>query len=173
MRVRCPENLFFAFASLPPYIYKSDDSKITGIFSSFLNDAVQFWCAGKTNITYTEVGNGFGDLERHIVNNSADFIFPMPGRLKMKHFLGRPYIPISKFSYISVHNMSLNLKLHSHSHLIIMKTKQNLSVSDTLQILFEYANRYAYFRANNTVIRSVFSVNSKYREIRLRWVFFR
>eukprot|EP00794_Sanderia_malayensis_P019961 gene19961-21915_t len=94
MRIRCPENLDFAYTPLPPYIYKSHDSKITGIFTRFLSDAVNFWCAGKTNITYTEVLSGFHGLESKIVNNTADVIFPIPSKLKSKFFLGRPYVPI-------------------------------------------------------------------------------
>lgn len=96
MRVRCPENLQLAFASIPPYIYKTEDSKITGVFGNIISDAVRFWCNERTNISYVELESGIAGLEDYIMNGTADVIFPIPSVSNKRFFIGRPFIPVGK-----------------------------------------------------------------------------
>jgi len=94
MRVRCPDNVKLAFASIPPYIYKDENSKVTGVFGNVISDAINFWCKDQTNLTYIEVGSGLVGLEKHIENATADIIFPIPSASNRKFFIGRPFIPV-------------------------------------------------------------------------------
>ena len=96
MRVRCPEALELAYTSIPPYIYKTEDSKIAGVFGTFLEDAINSWCAGQTNFSYLEVKSGLSGLEEHIMNDTVDVIFPIPFASKKRFYLGRPYVPVGK-----------------------------------------------------------------------------
>ena len=98
MRVRCPDNVKLAFASIPPYIYKDENSKVTGVFGNVISDAINFWCKDQTNLTYIEVGSGLAGLEKQIENATADIIFPIPSASNRKFFIGRPFIPVGRFS---------------------------------------------------------------------------
>ena len=98
MRVRCPDHIQLAFASIPPYTYKKDDSKLTGVFGNVITDAINFWCKGQTNITYIEIESGLVGLEEHIINGTADVIFPIPSVSNKRFFVGRPFIPIGMYS---------------------------------------------------------------------------
>ena len=99
MRVRCPDNVQLAFASIPPYIYKTEDSKITGVFGNVIPDAISFWCKGKTNLTYIEVESGLAGLEKYVVNATADIIFPIPSVSNRRFFIGRPFIPVGRYNW--------------------------------------------------------------------------
>ena len=98
MRVRCPDNVRIAFASIPPYIYKTEDSKITGVFGNVITDAISFWCKGQTNLTYVEVKSGLAGLEHYIMNATADIVFPIPSASNRKFFIGRPFIPVGRYN---------------------------------------------------------------------------
>lgn len=98
MRVRCPENLRLTFASIPPYVYKTGDSRINGVFGNIIPDAINFWCNGQTNITYIEIKSGLSGLEQSVMNATADIFFPIPSIASKKFYIGRPFIPIGESS---------------------------------------------------------------------------
>ena len=89
------DTLIAQWWSIPPYIYKTKNGKIEGIFKEVLDTIVSYCCNGHTNITYAEQPMNDSEVVKdHIGENGTVISFPVYGEMKDITFQNYPFMPV-------------------------------------------------------------------------------